>query len=132
MKRLLLFIGLVCFSQAALAQKPAAAKKLSQRLTTQAQFPGGDSAMVEFIHENLRYPQMERDNDIQGKVVVRFMIDKAGNVGDIKLAMKVSPGLDKEALRVTNLMPTWKPAMYHNKPITVYYVLPITFRLEKS
>lgn len=86
--------------------------------------------MIEFIHQTLRYPQMEKDNDIQGNVIVRFMVDEAGSICNIELLKKVSPGIDKEALRVTKLMPNWKPATYHNKPVTVYYTLPITFNLK--
>jgi TonB family protein len=73
---------------------------------------------------------MERDNDIQGKVLLRFMVDTAGAIQDIEVMRKVSPGLDKEAVRVVKLMPKWKPGTYYKKPVAVYYVLPVGFRLQ--
>ena len=132
MKGPLLFICFLHFAFAGFSQKPIAAQKLSQKLTSQPSFPGDNSAMNVFLHKNIQYPQMERDNDIQGKVVLRFMIDTIGAIEDIQVVRKVSPGIDKEAVRVVKLMPQWKPAMYKNKPVPVYYVLPVKFYLTKD
>ena len=111
------------------AQKHASAR-LSAKLGTQPQFVGGDSSLVHFLQKNIQYPQMERDNDIQGKVVVRLLVDETGTVSDIEILRHASPGLDKEALRVVKALPKWKPATYNNKPVAVYYVLPVMFRLN--
>ena len=125
----------ICFLYFALvgfAQKPMATQKLMQKLTNRPEFPGGDSALRVFMVKNIIYPQMERDNDIQGKPLLRFMVDTIGAIEDIQVVKKVSPGLDKEAVRVVKLMPLWRPAMYKNKPVPVYYVLPVKFYLTKD
>ena len=112
------------------AQKPLSSSRLMDRATTKAEFPGGRDMLFKFLQKNINYPQMERDNDIQGKVVLRLLVDETGEVGDIEILRHVSPGLDKEALRVVKALPKWKPATYNNKPVAVYYVLPVVFRLN--
>jgi protein TonB len=130
MKKLVSLLLCLCLVVVADAQKPAAHSKLIDRLTIKPQFPGGDTLLYKFLQKNIQYPQMERDNDIQGKVLLRFMVDTTGVVQDIKVIRAVSFGLDKEAMRVVKLMPKWIPAMYKNKPVAVYYMLPIAFRIQ--
>ncbi len=94
------------------------------------EFPGGDAAMLKFIQTNLRYPQMEKENDISGKVVVQFVIKKDGSVDFPEVTHSVSPGLDEEALRIVRLLPDFKPARQQGKAVNIYYNLPIRFSLE--
>lgn len=93
------------------------------------EFPGGDNELMKFIGANVKYPNMERDNDIQGKVIVRFVVDEEGKVTDATVLRGVSPGLDKEALRVVNMLPNFKPGKQQGKPVKVYYNLPLVFKL---
>ena len=124
---LILFIGIIAFVN---AQKPLSNSKLIDKATTKPEFPGGNDMLWKFVQKNIQYPQMERDNDIQGKVIVRFLVDETGTVSDIEILRHVSPGFDKEAVRIVKALPKWKPATYNNKPVAVYYVLPVVFRLN--
>lgn len=93
------------------------------------EFPGGEEALAKFLQNNLFYPQMERDNDIQGKVVVSFIISEVGSVSDVAVKKSVSRGLDKEAMRVINKLPKFKPGMQQGKSVKVAAELPVVFKL---
>lgn len=93
------------------------------------QFPGGKSAMTNFVQKNLRYPQDAIDNGIQGRVVVSFVIETNGRISDVKVVKGVSPSLDKEALRIVNSMPNWKPAVRDGEKVRFKYEFPINFQL---
>ncbi len=73
---------------------------------------------------------MERDNDIQGEVITRFAVNEDGSVSDITVIHSVSPGLDKEAIRVIKLLPDFIAGMNDGKPIKTYMNVPVTFRLQ--
>jgi len=83
-----------------------------------------------FISQNIHYPDNARKNGIQGKVVVRFVIDENGNVKNPKCMRSVSPDLDNEALRVVAMLPQWKPGEQDGKKVPVYFYLPIVFSLQ--
>ncbi len=89
---------------------------------------GEDGALIKFIKDNLRYPQMEKDNHIQGKVLVRFVIEPDGAIIEAKVVKRVSMGLDKEAMRIAKLL-KFTPGKQQGKPVRVYYNLPIEFKL---
>jgi protein TonB len=94
------------------------------------EFPGGDMGVVKFLSQNVQYPQYERDRDIQGKVLVRFIVMEDGSVSDVTVMRGVSPGLDAEAVRVIKMLPKFKPGMQQGKPVKVYYNIPISFKLS--
>lgn len=93
------------------------------------EFPGGDDELMKFIKNKLRYPKMELDNHIEGKVIVRFVIDEEGSVQNPIVTQKVSLGLDKEALRIVRSLPKFIPGKQQGKPVKTYYNVPITFKL---
>ena len=93
------------------------------------EFPGGMGKLMIYLVENTKYPQISRENDIQGKVYVQFVINKKGEVTDVKLKRKVSKELDKEALRVVSSMPNWSPGIQRGKKVKVSYIVPINFKL---
>lgn len=95
------------------------------------QFPGGNEAMIKFIAENLIYPKTAMDKGEQGRVILSFVIDKRGKVGDVKLIRSVSPELDAEAIRVIQAMPDWIPGKQKGKAVNVRYTIPIVFKLSK-
>jgi TonB family protein len=130
MKKLVSLLLCLSLVVVAWAQKPVTHHKLIDRLTTKPEFPRGDAELYRFLQKNIQYPQMERDNNIQGKVLLRFMVDTTGAIQDIKVIGAVSPGLDKEAIKVVKLMPKWRPATYKNKPVAVYYMVPVAFRIQ--
>lgn len=94
------------------------------------EFPGGELALRKFIANAIKYPVIAQENGIQGKVYVNFVVDKDGSVTQAKIARGVDASLDKEALRVVNSLPKWKPGMQRGKPVKVSYTVPISFVLQ--
>ena len=94
------------------------------------EFPGGEAALRKFIANAVKYPVIAQENGIQGKVYVNFVVDQHGNVTNAKIARGVDPSLDKEALRVVNSLPKWKPGMQRGKAVRVSYTVPISFVLQ--
>ena len=76
------------------------------------------------------YPVIARENNIEGRVFVSFVIDKKGDVTDVKILRGVDPYLDKEALRVVRSMPRWKPGKQRGKPVKVQYQVPLVLKLN--
>jgi len=96
----------------------------------QPEFPGGMGKMYEYLQKNTKYPDMEFDAGIQGKVYVEFVVEKDGSVTDVKLRRGVSPGLDKEALRAVRSMPKWTPGKMNGKSVKVRFTIPVDFKLK--
>ena len=91
-------------------------------------FPGGSEALKEYLKKNTMYPNP--DACITGRVVVVFVVDEKGNVGDVKVARSVEPSFDAEAVRVVKAMPRWNPGTEKGKAVKVRYTLPVNFRLQ--
>ena len=91
---------------------------------------GGAAGLQKFIKENLHYPKESVQKRIQGKVIVRFTIEKDGSVTNAKVIRSVDSLLDKEALRVVGIMPPWTPGLFNANPVKAYFVIPITFTLN--
>lgn len=95
-----------------------------------AEFPGGDKALYGYIHDHVKYPIIAMENGIQGKVYVKFVVNKEGKAVDAVVARPVDPSLDQEALRVINSLPRFKPGKQRGKPVQVYYTAVINFQLQ--
>ncbi len=93
-------------------------------------FPGGETALLRYLTQAVKYPEIARDNNIEGKVYVSFVVNKMGEVTRVKIIRGVDPHLDREALRVINSMPLWEPGSQNNKPVSVSYTVPINFVLK--
>ncbi|MBD5242657.1 MAG: energy transducer TonB [Bacteroides sp.] len=96
----------------------------------QPQFPGGEAALLKYVAEHIRYPAVAQENNIQGKVVVQFVVTKTGAVGEVKVVRSKDPDLDKEAVRVVKSLPNFVPGKMNGHAVNVWYTLPITFRLQ--
>lgn len=94
------------------------------------EFPGGYSALIEFIKENVQYPEQALADSIQGRVYVSFVVDSTGKITQPEVARGIHPLLDAEALRVVQLMPDWIPAELNGKRYKTRVRLPITFVLD--
>lgn len=96
------------------------------------EFPGGMSACMTFLQKNIRYPQIERENGIQGRVFVNFVVERDGRITNVKVLRSVQggSGLDKEAIRVVKAMPKWKPAIQSGRTVRCSMNLPIKFQLQ--
>ncbi|MCC6690707.1 MAG: energy transducer TonB [Bacteroidia bacterium] len=96
------------------------------------EFQGGPAEMYKFISKNIQYPQIEKENGIQGTVYVTFVVDKSGNIKDVKSLRGVAggPNLEKEAIRVVKMMPPWKSGKQNGREVSVQFNLPIKFVLK--
>ncbi len=94
------------------------------------EFPGGTKGLQTYIAKNINYPQQAIDEDIQGKVFVRFIINEKGLIEDESVIRSIHPLLDREALRVVKSFPKWKPGMQNGKAVKVWYTVPIVFRIR--
>lgn len=96
------------------------------------QFPNGDSELMRFLCMNIKYPVRAQEFGIQGKVIVQFVINADGKVGDFKILRSVDPLLDNEAIRVLKLMPKWLPGEQNGEKVAAYYILPVVFKAQNS
>lgn len=96
------------------------------------EFPGGTKAMLDFIAANIQYPEHARKNSIQGTAIVKVIIGKDGSVTEPTLVRGIDSDLDKEALRIVELMPKWKPGTQRGKAVKVEYTFPVIFKLDKK
>jgi protein TonB len=93
-------------------------------------FPGGEEALFKYLGQNIKYPQIAKEAGITGRVFVNFVIDKEGNVTDVKVLRGIGGGCDEEAVRVVKNMPKWSAGKQRGKPVKVSYNLPIKFSLK--
>ena len=94
------------------------------------QFPGGDKALIKYLADNLQYPPLARENGIEGRVQVRFVVEKDDSVGAVEILRGVDPSLDKEAIRLVKTLPKFKPGKQNGEAVRVYYTVPVVFRLK--
>jgi protein TonB len=94
------------------------------------QFPGGEEELMKFLKNNITYPQMAKENGVQGTVYVTFEVSSKGKVINSKILRGIGSGCDEEALRVVKKMPVWKPGKQNGKSVNVQYNLPIKFILQ--
>ena len=95
-----------------------------------ASFPGGDAELMKFLSRELQYPQIARDNNIQGRVYIQFVVNRDGSIQDITLAKGLDNAIDQEAIRVVKKMPKWIPAEQNNTTCRSRFILPILFKLK--
>lgn len=95
------------------------------------EFPGGASAMMKFLSDNIKYPVIAQENGIQGRVITNFVVERDGSITDVQVVRGVDPSLDKEALRVIQSMPKWKPGKQRGSTVRVRFTLPVVFRLQQ-
>ena len=93
-------------------------------------FPGGEPALLAYIAEHTQYPEVAKENNIQGKVIVRFCVTSKGGVDKVSILKSVDPELDAEAIRVVQSLPSFKPGKQGGKPVPVWYMVPINFTLK--
>ncbi len=98
----------------------------------QAEFPGGQTALMKWLSNNVRYPESAQQNDIQGRVVVRFVVEKDGSIGAATIVKGVDKDLDREALRVVKKMPRWQPGKNNGVAVRSYFNLPVVFKLQNQ
>ena len=116
--------------QSAIATDSTNNSKIFDTVDEEASFPGGIAACMKYIADNFRYPNIQGDCSIQGKIVVSFIVNEDGNLNDIKVKKSVYSDLDKEAVRVVKSMPKWIPAKQNGKAVKSKYTLPVYIHVQ--
>lgn len=96
------------------------------------EFPRGIDKLLQFINDNMQYPTEAHKKGIQGRVVVQFIVDENGFIIEPNIVRSVEPSLDKEALRIIEMLPKWKPGTLKGKAVKVKYTVPVAFKLNKE
>ena len=96
-------------------------------------FPGGNGALMSYLSSHVKYPTVAKDNGIQGKVIVQFVVEKDGRIGEVKVIRGVDKDLDREAVRVCKSLPRFSPGLNANRePVRVWYTMPVSFKLTEE
>lgn len=93
-------------------------------------FPGGDEALMKYLSSHINYPTMAMENNVQGRVVVQFVVTKTGKIGEVKVVRSVDRDLDREAVRVCKTLPDFIPGKMNGQAVAVWYTLPVSFKLQ--
>lgn len=108
----------------------AAKESVYDQVEVKPEFPGGMPALVKYLQENIKYPSAALAEKAQGKAFVRFVVEKDGSITNTEIIKSTGNiYLDEEALRVASNMPKWKPGMQQGKPVRVFFMLPVSFKL---
>jgi len=96
------------------------------------EFPGGEAALGKFLQQNMRYPALAKENGVQGRVFLQFVVQKDGDLADMKVLRDPGSGLGEEALRVLAESPKWKPGIQNGRPVKMQFTLPVSFSLKTN
>lgn len=105
-------------------------QEIFQVVESMPEFPGGEEARIQFLRDNIKYPQMARESGIQGTVYVTFVVEPDGRVTNVRVLRGIGGGCDEEAVRVVKAMPRWIPGKQRGKPVRVQFNMPIKFTLQ--
>ena len=94
------------------------------------EFPGGMEALYKYLRDNIKYPQLARDNNITGKVYVTFVVERDGSIANPRVLKDIGGGCGAEAIRVVKSMPKWSPGKQRGKAVRVQFNLPVSFNLQ--
>ena len=118
------------FKEVVRPEAPKEEKEIPYQAVEQMpQFPGGDAELMKYIQDHLKYPVIAAENGIQGRVIVRFVVSKTGEIQDVTVLRGVDSSLDKEAVRVIKSMPKWIPGKQNGNNVAVYFTVPVMFKL---
>lgn len=111
-------------------EKKEQEEKIYDFVDVEASFPGGPEAMIKWIVDNLEYPQVALENNIEGRVFVEFVVEKTGELSNISILRSPNDLFSKEVIRLIGAMPNWEPGKVNNQNVRMRYRLPINFRLD--
>ena len=112
--------------------EPQSDNKVYNSVEQMPRFPGGEAGLMRYLQGNIKYPPEAAKNDIEGRVIVQFIIDKTGQVGEVKVVRPISEELDAEAVRVVKTLPKFEPGRQDGEAVSVWYTLPISFKLQSK
>jgi len=117
-----------------ITESPETNNEVTEKIYTWAEempkFPGGDSELMKFFSQNLSYPEIAKRAGVEGKVILSFIVDKNGNIVDVKVAKSIGAGCDEEAMRVLKIMPSWIPGKQNGNPVLTRINIPVVFKLR--
>jgi len=113
-----------------IVEDKAEPEKVFTAVEQMPQFPGGDAELMKYLSSHINYPTMAMENNVQGRVIVQFVVTKSGSVGEVKVARGVDRDLDREAVRVVKSLPRFIPGKMNGQPVNVWYTLPVNFKLQ--
>lgn len=108
----------------------AAEEEIFMVVEQMPEFPGGIKELMDYLGTNVKYPENAMKKNVQGRVVVQFVVEKDGSLSEASVIRSIDPDLDAEALRVVQTMPKWKPGMQKGQAVRVKYTLPVSFKLQ--
>ena len=94
------------------------------------EFPGGEDALLRYVQRSIRYPSYAAENEIQGMVLVEFIVNEVGFIENIKVLKGIKGGCDEEALRIVKSMPKWKPGKKDGYAVKTYYTVSVPFKID--
>ena len=106
--------------------------KVYETVEQMPEFPGGVVEMTKFLQRNIQYPANAAKNEVEGRVILQFVVEKNGQIGEVKVVRSVDPELDAEAMRVVKSMPNFIPGRQDGKPVAVLYTIPISFKFQSK
>ena len=134
MKKLIMMSLMAVFGLTTVsAQKTVVAEKNQQVFDVVEQmpeYPGGPSALIEYLSQNVKYPEDAKQQKIEGRVLATFVVETDGSVSNVEVVKPAFPSLDAEAVRLLSAMPKWTPGMQSGKVVRVKFKLPINFSLK--
>jgi len=111
-------------------QKAPEPEKVFTAVEQMPQFPGGEGALMKYLSSHINYPTVAMENNVQGRVIVQFVVTKNGSIGEVKVARSVDRDLDREAVRVCKSLPNFIPGKMNGQAVNVWYTLPVSFKLQ--
>ncbi|VBB46426.1 TonB family domain-containing protein [uncultured Paludibacter sp.] len=105
-------------------------EKIFEVVEVPPSFPGGEAELMKYLHDNIKYPVVAQENNIQGKVVVQFVVGRDGSIQDVQVVRGVDPSLDREAKRVVQSMPKWIPGKQGGSAVKCKFFVPVNFKLQ--
>lgn len=127
-----IYIAVIAFSSFASGQGLTASQEPYVAVDEMPMFPGGDVALSKFFAKNVEYPKVSQENNVQGKVIVRFCVTSEGKISQISVLKGVDPLLDKEAVRVVGTIPGFSPGKKQGVPVPVWYMVQIVFKMNQQ
>ena len=105
-------------------------EEIFQVVEEEPEFPGGMEALYKYLGESIKYPQLAKENNIEGKVYVTFVVEKDGSIANPRILRDIGGGCGNEAVRVVKAMPKWKAGKQRGKNVRVQFNLPVSFKLN--
>ena len=109
---------------------PPAEEEIHEVVEQDAEFPGGQAALLKFIRDNVKYPAIALEQDLQGMVILRFVVERDGSVGDVQIKKSLSAECDREAIRVVKSLPRFIPAKQSGRPVRKWFTVPVRFIIQ--